>query len=126
MNPMSITSISKKKNPDYNISVFNTKYRIYFEKYGLNNVMMSWGYDDYMYLVAKENNTLPSAALFIIRYHSFYALHREGAYKHLMNDEDVENLKWVLIFNKYDLYSKSKVQLILKRSNHIISPSLRR
>ncbi|XLR30362.1 hypothetical protein S83_058262, partial [Arachis hypogaea] len=90
--------ISKKKNPDYNISVFNTKYRIYFEKYGLNNVMMSWGYDDYMYLVAKENNTLPSAALFIIRYHSFYALHREGAYKHLMNDEDVENLKWVLIF----------------------------
>jgi len=28
----------------------------------------------------------------------FAALHREGAYKHLMNDEDVENLKWLHIF----------------------------
>ncbi|XP_075075024.1 putative inositol oxygenase isoform X2 [Nicotiana tabacum] len=60
--------------------------------------------------VAKENGTtLPSAGLFIIRYHSFYALHRSGAYKHLMNEEDKENLKWLHIFNKYDLYSKSKV-----------------
>nr|XP_025644040.1 inositol oxygenase 2 isoform X2 [Arachis hypogaea] len=60
--------------------------------------------------VAKENgSTLPSAGLFIIRYHSFYALHKEGAYAHLMNDEDRENLKWLHVFNKYDLYSKSKV-----------------
>ncbi|WVZ26096.1 hypothetical protein V8G54_004640 [Vigna mungo] len=88
-----------KENPDYNNPSYNTKHGIYSEKCGLDNVMMSWGHDDYMYLVAKENNTtLPSAALFIIRYHSFYALHREGAYKHLMNDEDVENLKWLHIF----------------------------
>jgi inositol oxygenase len=26
------------------------------------------------------------------------ALHRSGAYKHLMNEEDVENLKWLQIF----------------------------
>ncbi|XLQ99676.1 hypothetical protein HN51_054388, partial [Arachis hypogaea] len=52
MNPMSITSISKK--------IQNTKYGIYSEKCGLNNV-------------AKGNKTtLPSVALFIIRYHSFY------------------------------------------------------
>lgn len=30
------------------------------------------------------------------------ALHRSGAYKHLMNEEDVENLKWLQIF-KYEL-----------------------
>ncbi|KAF7814183.1 Inositol oxygenase 1 [Senna tora] len=99
-----------KENPDYNNPNFNTKYGVYSEKCGLDNVIMSWGHDDYMYLVAKKNNTtLPSASLFIIRYHSFYALHREGAYKHVMNDKDVENLKWLQIFNKYDLYSKSKV-----------------
>ncbi|XP_020227673.1 inositol oxygenase 1 isoform X2 [Cajanus cajan] len=105
-----------KENPDYNNPSYNTKYGIYSEKCGLDNVMMSWGHDDYMYLVAKKNNTtLPSAALFIIRYHSFYALHREGAYKHLMNDEDVENLKWLHIFNKYDLYSKSNVRIDAER-----------
>ncbi|XP_059644614.1 inositol oxygenase 1-like [Cornus florida] len=101
-----------KENPDYKNGAYNTKYGIYSEGCGLNNVLMSWGHDDYMYLVAKENKTaLPSAALFIIRYHSFYGLHRAGAYKHLMNEEDVENLKWLQIFNKYDLYSKSKVRI---------------
>ncbi|KAL2547900.1 Inositol oxygenase 2 [Forsythia ovata] len=95
------------KNPDY-----NTKNGIYQEGCGLENVVMSWGHDDYMYLVAKENGTtLPSSALFIIRYHSFYPLHKAGAYTHLMNEEDVENLKWLNIFNKYDLYSKSKVRV---------------
>ncbi|KAI4355562.1 hypothetical protein L6164_004322 [Bauhinia variegata] len=101
-----------KENPDYNHPAYNTSYGVYSDKCGLDNVMMSFGHDDYMYLVAKENKTtLPSAGLFIIRYHSFYALHRAGAYKHLMNDEDVENLKWLKIFNKYDLYSKSKVRI---------------
>nr|DAD24600.1 TPA_asm: hypothetical protein HUJ06_026064 [Nelumbo nucifera] len=100
-----------KDNPDYNNPDYNTKNGIYSEECGLDNVMMSWGHDDYMYLVAKENKTtLPSAALFIIRYHSFYPLHTYGAYRHLMNEQDVENLKWLHIFNKYDLYSKSKVR----------------
>ncbi|KAJ4717992.1 Inositol oxygenase [Melia azedarach] len=105
-----------EENPDYNNPAYNTKYGVYSEGCGLNNVMMSWGHDDYMYLVAKENKTtLPSAALFIIRYHSFYALHRSGAYKHLMNEEDIENLKWLQIFNKYDLYSKSKVRVDVEK-----------
>nr|POF01660.1 inositol oxygenase 1 [Quercus suber] len=105
-----------KENADYYNPAYNTKYGVYSEGCGLNNVMMSWGHDDYMYLVAKENKTtLPSAGLFIIRYHSFYALHRSGAYKHLMNEEDVENLKWLQIFNKYDLYSKSKVRIDVEK-----------
>ncbi|KAL4356276.1 hypothetical protein AHAS_Ahas09G0070500 [Arachis hypogaea] len=36
----------------------------------------------------------------------------EGAYKHLMNDEDVENLKWVHIFK---LYSKSNVRIDVEK-----------
>ncbi|KAK9266613.1 hypothetical protein L1049_003564 [Liquidambar formosana] len=105
-----------KDNPDYNNPAYNTKNGIYTEGCGLNNVMISWGHDDYMYLVAKENKTtLPSAGLFIIRYHSFYPLHKSGAYKHLMNEEDAENLKWLQIFNKYDLYSKSKVRVDVEK-----------
>lgn len=105
-----------KDNEDYNNSTYNSKNGIYTEGCGLNNVMMSWGHDDYMYLVAKENKTtLPSAALFIIRYHSFYPLHRCGAYKHFMNEEDHENLKWLHVFNKYDLYSKSKVRVDVEK-----------
>ncbi|XP_059636882.1 inositol oxygenase 4-like [Cornus florida] len=105
-----------KDNPDSINPAYITENGIYSQGCGLNNVMISWGHDDYMYLVAKENGTtLPSSGLFIIRYHSFYALHRSEAYKHLMNEEDVENLKWLKIFNKYDLYSKSKVRVDVEK-----------
>ncbi|CAO2822941.1 unnamed protein product [Amaranthus hypochondriacus] len=101
-----------KENPDYNNPAYNTKNGIYTEGCGLENIMISWGHDDYMYLVAKENGTtLPPAGRFIVRFHSFYALHKSGAYMHLLNAEDKENLKWLHIFNKYDLYSKSKVRI---------------
>ena len=43
------------------------------------------------------------------------ALHRAGAYKYLLNEEDKENLKWLQIFNKYDLYSKSKVRIDVEK-----------
>ncbi|RZC50064.1 hypothetical protein C5167_018487 [Papaver somniferum] len=101
-----------KENPDNDNPLYNTKLGVYTENCGLDKVTMSWGHDEYMYLVSKGNNTtLPPAALFIIRFHSFYAMHRSGAYRHLMNDEDHEMLKWLHVFNKYDLYSKSKVRV---------------
>ncbi|TYH12673.1 hypothetical protein ES288_A06G085400v1 [Gossypium darwinii] len=105
-----------KENPDYNNPSYNTKNGIYWDGCGLDNVTISWGHDDYMYLVAKENGTtLPSAGLFIIRYHSLYPLHKEEAYMQFLNDEDKENLKWLRIFNKYDLYSKSKVAVDVEK-----------
>ncbi|KAL7187182.1 hypothetical protein ACSBR1_037286 [Camellia fascicularis] len=113
-------SIVHHKYFEYNLdskkSTYSTKNGIYSEGCGLDNVMISWGPDDYMYLVAKEHGTtLPPAALFIIRYHSFYPLHKSGAYTHLMNANDVENLKWLKIFNKYALYSKSKVRIDVEK-----------
>ncbi|CAI9100494.1 OLC1v1037613C5 [Oldenlandia corymbosa var. corymbosa] len=105
-----------KQNPDIKNPAYSTKNGVYEEGCGLENVVMSWGHDDYMYLVAKENGTtLPPAALFVIRYHSFYPLHREGKYTHLMNEEDRECFKWLQIFNKYDLYSKSKVRVDVEK-----------
>ncbi|KAJ8470999.1 hypothetical protein OPV22_025342 [Ensete ventricosum] len=105
-----------EENPDQHNPKYNTKLGVYSEGCGLDNVLMSWGHDDYMYLVAKKNKTsLPLAGLFIIRYHSFYPLHKHGAYKYLMNEEDKENLKWLHVFNKYDLYSKSKVRIDVEK-----------
>ena len=51
---------------------------------------MSWGHDEYLYHVFK--NYLPEPALYMIRYHSFYAWHREGAYDYLCDDHDREML----------------------------------
>ncbi|KAK1265154.1 Inositol oxygenase 1 [Acorus gramineus] len=101
-----------EENPDDRNPAYRTRIGIYSDGCGLDNVTMSWGHDEYMYLVMKENKTtLPPAALFIVRFHSFYAMHRAGAYKFLMNEEDKEMLKWLHVFNKYDLYSKSKVKI---------------
>ncbi|KAK4572263.1 hypothetical protein RGQ29_030623 [Quercus rubra] len=105
-----------KENPDYNNPAYNTKLGVYSEGCGLENVLLSWGHDDYMYLVLKASGTtLPPAASFIIRYHSLYPLHHNGAYQYLMNDEDRENLKWLQTFSKYDLYSKSKVHVDVEK-----------
>ena len=52
-------------------------------------------------------DSLPESGLYMLRYHSFYAWHREGAYDFLLDDHDHEMLKWVKLFNPYDLYSKS-------------------
>lgn len=92
-------------NPDYNHEVYSTKYGVYSPNCGLRNVNMSWGHDEYIYHIAKER--IPEEGLYMLRYHSFYAWHREGAYDHLLDDHDRSMLKWVKLFNPYDLYSKN-------------------
>lgn len=94
-------------NPDSHDAVYSTKYGIYEPNCGLENVMISWGHDEYLYLVVKDQSTLPYEALAMIRYHSFYPWHREGAYMHLTNAKDMTALEAVRAFNPYDLYSKS-------------------
>jgi inositol oxygenase len=96
-----------KHNPDISDERFNTTYGVYTPGCGLRNVTMSWGHDEYVYQMMKDN--IPEEGLYMLRYHSFYAWHREGAYEHLLDDHDREMLKWVKLFNPYDLYSKSPV-----------------
>jgi inositol oxygenase len=96
-----------KDNPDYNDPRYNTKYGVYSPNCGLKNVHLSWGHDEYVYHMAKDY--LPESGLYMLRYHSFYAQHREHAYDHLMDPHDHEMFKWVDLFNPYDLYSKSPV-----------------
>lgn len=97
-------------NPDYNHEVYSTKYGIYSPGCGMDNVMLSWGHDEYLYLVAKDQSRLPAEALAMIRYHSFYPWHREEAYTEFMNEHDYAMLAAVKKFNPYDLYSKSDVE----------------
>ncbi|MDW7695973.1 inositol oxygenase family protein [Flammeovirgaceae bacterium SG7u.111] len=94
-----------KNNPDSADERYNSKYGVYERNCGLKNVFMSWGHDEYLYHIMKDH--LPESALYMIRYHSFYAQHREEAYNHLMDEYDKEMFKWVRAFNPYDLYSKS-------------------
>jgi len=96
-----------KFNPDYDNKTFNTKYGIYEPNCGLDEVQLSWGHDEYIYQMMK--NYLPESALYMLRYHSFYAQHREHAYDHLMSKHDQEMFYWVNLFNPYDLYSKNPV-----------------
>lgn len=92
-------------SPDKHVPEYQTRNGIYSEGCGLDNVMLSWGHDEYLYHVVKDY--LPPEALYIIRYHSFYPAHREREYNHLMNDRDRELFHWVRAFNPYDLYTKS-------------------
>ncbi|MEP6683260.1 MAG: inositol oxygenase family protein, partial [Parafilimonas sp.] len=94
-----------KNNPDYTNKNFNTKYGVYEPNCGLRNVTMSWGHDEYVYNIAKDR--LPEEGLYMLRYHSFYPWHKEGAYDYLLDDHDRKMLKWVKLFNPYDLYSKN-------------------
>ncbi len=94
-------------NPDSTNPKYNTKFGIYKENCGLDNVKMSWGHDEYLYQIVKDY--LPQEALYMIRYHSFYAQHKEHAYDYLMSDTDLKMFDWVRKFNAYDLYSKAPV-----------------
>ncbi|MCG8448945.1 MAG: inositol oxygenase [Pirellulales bacterium] len=96
------------ENPDASNPEYQSECGIYAPGCGLSEVMMSWGHDEYLYHVIKDH--LPVQSQYIIRYHSFYAWHREGAYGHLLNDRDREMLRWVQAFNPYDLYTKSEVR----------------
>jgi len=94
-------------NPDAGDPRLNSQLGVYEKNCGLRNVMMSWGHDEYLYHIMKDY--LPEPALYMIRFHSFYAWHREGEYDWLCDDHDREMLGHVQKFNPYDLYSKSPV-----------------
>ena len=100
-----IHSETFSKNPDSSHEIYSTEYGIYKPNCGLDSVMLSWGHDEvsfpknfmnctnnsfqYLYRVFKSNCCdLPPEGLAMIRYHSFYPWHQDGAYRHLMNETD--------------------------------------
>lgn len=93
-------------NPDFYDAVYSSPFGIYKPHCGLDKVHLSYGHDEYMYQVCKKY--LPPEALFIIRYHSFYACHTDGEYAWMLSDKDVEMMKWLKAFSHYDLHSKAQ------------------
>ena len=96
-------------NPDAQDPRFATQLGVYASHCGLRQVQMSWGHDEYLYQMLQAH--LPEEALYMIRFHSFYAWHREGQYDWLCDDHDRAMLPWVQRFNAYDLYSKAPTRL---------------
>ena len=91
-------------NPDAHDPAYASRAGRYTPGCGLDDVLLSWGHDEYLYHVLQAH--LSAEALGIVRYHSFYAGHRERAYEFLMTDADRRLFDHVRDFNRYDLYSK--------------------
>ena len=82
---------------------------IYEKNCGLENLIISFGHDEYLYGVLKHNKDLHKMSdrtLNMIRYHSLYPWHTGGSYDDFMGPGDEFILKDVLEFNSFDLYSK--------------------
>lgn len=100
-----------KESPEYRkYDMFG----LYKSKCGLDNLMISYGHDEYLYNVLKKNKNhlLSQKYLDVIRYHSLYPWHTNGDYKHLTNKKDEWVLENVVEFNTFDLYSKEDNTLI--------------
>ena len=98
-----------KENPDMKNDKYNTDLGIYSEGCGLDNMMCSWGHDEYLYRILtseKNPNSLPKEALYIARYHSLYAYHDKKEYFRFQSNKDKKMFNLLKKFNKYDLYSK--------------------
>ena len=82
---------------------------IYEDECGLDNLNISFGHDEYLYQVLKQNkdrHNISQTNMNVIRYHSFYPWHTSGEYTRFMNSTDKEILDVVNHFNQFDLYSK--------------------
>jgi len=97
--------------PDYKNKDFKTLNGIYKPNCGFENITMTFSHDYYLYNVfLKSTHILPDEALYIIRFHSFYAWHTPHnnirSYKNLASELDWKNLPLLKLFQKTDLYSK--------------------
>jgi inositol oxygenase len=98
-------------NPDSKNPKYNTKYGIYEPNCGFDNVHFSWSHDEYMYQILNGKCSIPEEGLYIIRYHSFYPWHHEGAYDHLASEKDRDFKKYLNMFQVCDLYSKVEEEI---------------
>lgn len=103
-----------RDNPDHKDERYNSTLGIYKPGLGLDNIIMSFGHDEYAYQVLKDQSILPKEALSMLRFHSFYPLHHEHAYEYLLAEADKEQVLWVKAFSPYDLYSKHEEQLSVR------------
>ena len=78
---------------------------------GLDACRVAYGHDEYLYQVLRAQSSLPTEALYVVRYHSLYVWHTEGEYADLETSHDRAMKGWVRYFNTADLYSKEEPPL---------------
>ena len=109
-------------NPDSENSAYNTKYGMYEEACGLDNLLASFGHDEAIYRAVVVNmemgafkKELPKGILDFFRWHSCYPMHtgtskKVVGYEHLLGDADLVRLQQVRLLSGFDLYSKNVVK----------------
>ena len=104
-----------KENADFQNPLLNEGLGIYSKKCGIENLKITFGHDEYLYLVLKnnKNHKLDKKYWDIIRFHSFYPWHTGKAYQEFMTEDDKKLLADVLDFNQFDLYSKEDIDFKL-------------
>jgi inositol oxygenase len=91
------------QNPDWSNPAYQSPTGIYDAGCGLDNVVFSYGHDEYLYQVLKEH--LPRAFAWTIQYHSFQSI--AGDYLHLFSEEDRRlRESHMKVFARHDLYTK--------------------
>jgi inositol oxygenase len=87
---------------------------------GFGKLTFSWSHDVYLAEVLERSGTLlPPEAIYMVRYHSFYPWHtppktwdiasQGRPYDDYASDFDREMLPYLLVLQKADLYSKTRV-----------------
>ena len=99
---------------DFKDKNYITPEGIYKKNCGFSNIEMTFSHDFYLAEVLLNSlNKLPKEAIYLVRFHSFYAWHspRNGirGYTNLASDEDWKNLPLLKLFQKTDLYSKKDI-----------------
>ena len=106
-----------KLNPDMKDPRYNTNLGMYTAQCGIDNTLLAWGHDEYLYQVLSNHatNKIPKAGMVMTRYHSFYPWHSGGSYGEILSKSDQQYKEWILDFNQYDLYSKSELTFDLEK-----------
>jgi len=97
-----------KDNPDTLHPIYSTTFGIYQPNCGLDAVHFSFSHDWYLSTVLKNQSNLPYEAIYMIKYHSFYAYHTESDYLYLTDKNDYMYYPWLAKFKGYDLYTKKR------------------
>ncbi|GIV32548.1 MAG: hypothetical protein KatS3mg031_0083 [Chitinophagales bacterium] len=111
-------------NPDMHDPRYNTPTGMYTPGCGLDNLLLAWGHDEYLYQVLRNHsyNKIPEAGMVCIRYHSFYPWHTGNSYAELECPKDKQYKAWVRRFNQYDLYTKRNEPYDLGRMQAYYQP----
>jgi inositol oxygenase len=86
----------------------------YKELCGFESLKMNWGHDEYLATILERNSCeIPKQGIYIIRFHSFYSWHTppnniSRGYEKLASNYDWYMLPLLKLFQKSDLYSKTR------------------